>query len=58
MPLRIGLNGFPQSPLPRVLESAVRMLSEFKKDGYIELKGREITILDADALLKTSGFEN
>ncbi|MCB0406335.1 MAG: Crp/Fnr family transcriptional regulator [Bdellovibrionales bacterium] len=34
-----------------VLESAVRYLSEFKKDGMIELKGREIIVRNSERLL-------
>ena len=34
-----------------VLESAVRYLSEFKSDGFIEISGKEIKILKADKLL-------
>lgn len=34
-----------------VLESAVRYLSEFKSDGYIELTGKEIKILKFDKLV-------
>lgn len=40
-----------------VLESAVRYLSEFKNDGYIELSGKEIKILKADKLLSVTQSE-
>ena len=33
-------------------ESVIRLLSEFKHDGLIELKGRRIRILDVDGLSK------
>jgi len=35
-------------------EGAVRILSEFDKDGIIELKGRDIKILDLEKLIKIS----
>ena len=35
-------------------EGAVRILSEFDKDGIIELKGKDIKILDLDKLIKIS----
>ena len=35
-------------------EGAVRILSEFDKDGIIELKGRDIKILDSGKLVKIS----
>jgi len=31
-------------------ESVIRLLSEFKKDGFIELKGRRIKIIQANQL--------
>lgn len=37
-----------------VLESAVRYLSEFKSDGFIELDGKNIKILKVDKLLATT----
>ncbi|MFO1519834.1 MAG: Crp/Fnr family transcriptional regulator [bacterium] len=38
-------------------ETAIRLLSEFKKDGMIEVKEREITILNPQALLETAHLE-
>jgi len=38
-------------------ESAIRLLSEFKRDGMIEVKEREITILNPTALLDTARLE-
>lgn len=38
-------------------ETAIRLLSEFKKDGMIEVKDREITILDPKALVETANLE-
>lgn len=38
-------------------ETAIRLLSEFKKDGLIEVQDREITILNPNALLKTARLE-
>lgn len=38
-------------------ETAIRLLSEFKTDGMIDVKDRDITILDAKALLKTARIE-
>ncbi|MBI2082129.1 MAG: Crp/Fnr family transcriptional regulator [Deltaproteobacteria bacterium] len=38
-------------------ETAIRLLSEFKKDGMIEVKDREITVLDSKSLLETAGIE-
>lgn len=35
-------------------ETAIRLLSEFKQDGLIEVKDREITILKPDVLLETA----
>lgn len=35
-------------------EGAVRILSEFDKDGIIELKGKDINILDMEKLVKIS----
>ena len=37
-------------------ESVIRLLSEFKKDKLIELKGKKIIILDKDGLVKLSDF--
>jgi CRP-like cAMP-binding protein len=39
-------------------ESVIRLLSEFKSDSYIELKGRKIKILDKRALEKISNVFN
>lgn len=36
-------------------ESVIRQLSDLKKDGYIDIKGRKIKILDIDVLKKISG---
>lgn len=38
-------------------ETAIRLLSEFKKDGYINVKDRQITILNTKALLDTARIE-
>jgi CRP-like cAMP-binding protein len=38
-------------------ETAIRLLSDFKKDGIIEVKEREITILNPTALLETARLE-
>ncbi len=38
-------------------ETAIRLLSEFKKDKMIEVKEREITILNLEALLDTANLE-
>ncbi len=38
-------------------ETAIRLLSEFKKDGLIEVRERDITILKPDALLETARIE-
>lgn len=37
-------------------ESVIRLLSEFKKDKLIELKGKKIVILDKEGLVKLSDF--
>ena len=39
-------------------ETAIRLLSEFKKDGIIEVKERNITILNPQALLETANLSN
>lgn len=39
-------------------ESAIRLLSEFKKDGMIDLDGKRICILDQKALLKTANLQD
>ena len=36
-------------------ESAIRQLSELKKEGVIELKGRKIKIIDEKKLRRISG---
>lgn len=38
-------------------ETAIRLLSEFKSDGMIDVKDRDITILDPKALLSTARLE-
>lgn len=38
-------------------ETAIRLLSEFKKDGMIEIKKRDITILQPQSLLDTARLE-
>ncbi|MBI2335961.1 MAG: Crp/Fnr family transcriptional regulator [Deltaproteobacteria bacterium] len=38
-------------------ETAIRLLSEFKGDGVIEVRDRDITIVDAKALLETARLE-
>lgn len=40
-----------------VLETAVRFLTEFKNDGFIELQGKEIFVRDLEGLLRTSGVK-
>jgi len=37
-------------------ESVIRLLSEFKKDKLIDLRGKKIVILDRDGLVKLSDF--
>ncbi|MEB2784768.1 Crp/Fnr family transcriptional regulator [Algoriphagus persicinus] len=37
-------------------ESVIRLLSEFKKDKLIELRGKKIVILDKEGLVKLSDF--
>ena len=39
-------------------ESVIRLLSEFKQDGLIELQGRRIKILDEKQLLKTGNIHD
>ena len=34
-------------------ESCIRLLSEFKKDGMINLEGKKIFLIDTDQLIKT-----
>jgi len=38
-------------------ETAIRLLSEFKGDGVIEVRDRDITIVDSKALLETARLE-
>jgi len=38
-------------------ETAIRLLSEFKKDGYIDVREREITILNPKAILDTARLD-
>ena len=37
-------------------ETVIRLLSEFKNDGYISFEGKKIRILNAKALIKTSDY--
>ena len=37
-------------------ETVIRLLSEFKNDGYISLEGKKIRILNTKALAKTSDY--
>jgi len=37
-------------------ESVIRLLSEFKKDGLIELDGKKILLKDKKALARLSDF--
>ena len=37
-------------------ESVIRLLSEFKQDGYIELKGRKIKFLDIASLKRVASI--
>jgi len=37
-------------------ETAIRLISEFKKDSLIKVKGREITLVDLPALTKTANL--
>lgn len=39
-------------------ESVIRLLSEFKKDGIIDLKGRSISILDNRELVRTANIDD
>ena len=38
-------------------ETAIRLLSEFKQDGLIDVRDRSITILKPDVLLETARLE-
>ena len=37
-------------------ESVIRLISEFKNDGLISARGREITLLDVDGLAQTANI--
>ncbi len=37
-------------------ENVVRILSEFKDEGWLMTKGRKIIILDVDALIKVANM--
>lgn len=37
-------------------ETVIRLLSEFKQDGFISLEGKKIRVLNAKALAKTSDY--
>jgi len=39
-------------------ESAIRLLSEFKKDGLIELQGKKIRLLNTDELTRTANLQD
>ncbi|ASZ10299.1 Crp/Fnr family transcriptional regulator [Chitinophaga pendula] len=39
-------------------ESAIRLLSEFKKDGIIELQGKKIRLLNYDELIRTANLQD
>ena len=39
-------------------ETAIRLLSEFKKDGIVESVGKKIKIIDQDSLIKTANVYN
>jgi CRP/FNR family transcriptional regulator len=39
-------------------ESAIRLLSEFKKDGIVELDGKKIKILRQKELIKTANLQD
>lgn len=39
-------------------ESAIRLLSEFKKDGIIELEGKRIRIVNQDKLIQTANLQD
>lgn len=39
-------------------ESAIRLLSEFKKDGLIELQGKKIRLLNQDELVRTANLQD
>lgn len=39
-------------------ESAIRLLSEFKKDGLIELQGKKIRLLNQEDLMRTANLQD
>ncbi|MFY0252986.1 Crp/Fnr family transcriptional regulator [Chitinophaga sp. 30R24] len=39
-------------------ESAIRLLSEFKKDGMIELEGKKIRMLDMPEIIRTANLQD
>lgn len=39
-------------------ESAIRLLSEFKKDGMIELEGKKIRLTDVEEIIKTANLQD
>lgn len=39
-------------------ETAIRLLSEFKKDGIVESAGKKISIIDLEKLIKTANIYN
>ena len=39
-------------------ESAIRLLSEFKKDGMVELDGKKIKILSQKELVRTANLQD
>jgi CRP/FNR family transcriptional regulator len=39
-------------------ETAIRLLSEFKQDGIIDLIGKKIKILDLARLVKTANIQD
>jgi CRP/FNR family transcriptional regulator len=39
-------------------ESAIRLLSEFKKDGMINLEGKKIKIIQPKELLRTANIQD
>ncbi|WP_145710813.1 Crp/Fnr family transcriptional regulator [Chitinophaga japonensis] len=39
-------------------ESAIRLLSEFRKEGMIELEGKKIRLLNMDSIIKTANLQD
>jgi CRP/FNR family transcriptional regulator len=39
-------------------ESAIRLLSEFKKDGLIELQGKKIRLLNTEEITRTANLQD